>query len=206
MAKEATKPAKRIRRTPEAAEAEILDAAEEILTEMPFRDLTVEHVMERTGMKRSNFYNYFSDRNDLVMGLVRRIEAENRAGTTGWIEAESDDPVEAARAGLLSTVQVWRKHAHVLRAVNEAAAFDEAAQRFFRQGLVEQYIVDISTRLRRDRDAGTTSIEDPDEVARALLLMNVNYLSEALNGGISDEVAARVLQRIWIATLYGKVD
>ena len=40
---------------------------------------------------------------------MRRIEAENRAGTTGWIEAESDDPVEAARAGLLSTVQVWRK-------------------------------------------------------------------------------------------------
>lgn len=201
----ATKPAKRIRRSPEAAEAEILDAAEQLLTEMPFRDLTVERVMERTGMKRSNFYNYFSDRNELVMGLVRRIEDENRAGTTGWIEAESDDPVEAARAGLLATVRVWRKHAHVLRAISEAAASDEAAQRFFRDGLVESYIVDVASRLRRERDAGTSEIEDPEEVARALLLMNVNYLSEALNGDVSDEVAARVLQRIWLAALYGRI-
>lgn len=202
----ATKPAKRTRRTPEVAEAEILDAAEEILTEMPFRDLTVERVMERTGMKRSNFYNYFSDRNELVMGLVRRIEDENRAGTTGWIEAESDDPVEAARVGLLATVRVWRKHAHVLRAINEAAAFDEAAQRFFREGLLEQYILDVATRLRSERDAGTSTVEDPEEVARALLLMNANYLSEALNAGVSDEVAARVLQRIWVAALYGRID
>ena len=54
---------RRIRRKPEDAERAILDAAEALLKEIRFRDLTVDAVAAAANMRRSNFYNYFKDRN-----------------------------------------------------------------------------------------------------------------------------------------------
>jgi len=48
-------PARRRRRTPEAAEREIIDAAEAFLREQPFRELTVDEVMRRTDPSRPSF-------------------------------------------------------------------------------------------------------------------------------------------------------
>ena len=48
-----------MRRAPEAAESEILSAAENFLREFPVRDLTVDNLMARTGLSRASFYGYF---------------------------------------------------------------------------------------------------------------------------------------------------
>src|SRR5208337_1654627 len=61
---------RRRRRKPEAAETEILNAGENFLREFPFRDMTVDAVMSRTGLSRSSFYEYFRDRNHLVIKLT----------------------------------------------------------------------------------------------------------------------------------------
>ena len=60
-------PAKRVRRTPENARAEILAAAEAALRDSDLHSLTVETLMERTGMTRSLFYHYFKSLDEIVM-------------------------------------------------------------------------------------------------------------------------------------------
>ena len=52
-------PTRRRRRSRAAARAEIVAAAEAALRDMPFSDLTVDILMQRTGMTRSSFYHYF---------------------------------------------------------------------------------------------------------------------------------------------------
>ena len=52
----------RRRRRPEEAERAILAAARAFLEEHPFREMTVEGVMIRTGLSRPAFYAYFRDR------------------------------------------------------------------------------------------------------------------------------------------------
>ena len=44
------------------AEAEIVGAAEALLRERSFRELTVDEVMRRTDLSRPSFYVYFRDR------------------------------------------------------------------------------------------------------------------------------------------------
>ena len=78
---------RRRRRSPEVAEREILAAAEELLRERPFRELTVDEVMRRTELSRPSFYVYFKDRHELVLRLVahpRRaaMRADNEDGQT----------------------------------------------------------------------------------------------------------------------------
>ena len=48
----------------EVAEREIVNAAEAMLREKPFRDLTVDDLMRRTGLSRPSFYVY-NDTDDI---------------------------------------------------------------------------------------------------------------------------------------------
>lgn len=61
---------------PKESEREILDAAEEFLRGRPFREMTVEAVMSRTGLKRPAFYVHFRDRHDLALRVVEVIGGE----------------------------------------------------------------------------------------------------------------------------------
>src|SRR5215217_1924797 len=67
---------RRRRRSPEVAEQEIITAAEELLRERPFRELTVDEVMRRTDLSRPSFYVYFRDRHHLVLRVVEHIGGE----------------------------------------------------------------------------------------------------------------------------------
>ena len=82
----------RRRRTPEAAQREIVEAAEALLRERPFRELTVDEVMRRTGLSRPSFYVYFKDRHELVLRVVAHLEAELLAVANRWYESIGGGP------------------------------------------------------------------------------------------------------------------
>jgi AcrR family transcriptional regulator len=194
---------RRIRRKPEDAERAILDATETLLKEVRFRDLTVDAVAAAANMRRSNFYNYFKDRNELIMRLVDQIGDEMFEATRLWLESEDPDRVAALRQGLRDVVRIWSQHADVLAAIDEASYHDEAAQRYYRGGVVQQYIDQIATLIRREKRQGLTKVANPNEVARALILLNVNYMTERVTmDHARPEAVASVLASIWVATLY----
>jgi TetR/AcrR family transcriptional regulator, ethionamide resistance regulator len=66
---------RRRRRTPEVAEEEIVAAAESLLRELPFRELTVDEVMRRTGLSRPSFYVYFHDRHEPALRVCGQLAA-----------------------------------------------------------------------------------------------------------------------------------
>jgi len=194
---------RRIRRKPEDAEREILDAAEALLKEIRFRDLTVDAVTAAVNMRRSNFYHYFKDRNELVMRLVDRVAAEMFDATRTWLDSENPDRVAAVREGLLDVVRIWSRHADVLAAMNEASHHDEVAQRYFRGRIVQEYIDQIAKLIRREKRQGLTNVANPAEVARALILLNINYMTERVTmDHARPEAVTSVLAGIWVGALY----
>ena len=169
----------RVRRKPEDGEREILDAAEKLLETRDFRDLKVDDVMKGTGMVRSAFYNYFENRNDLVLRLVQRIEDEMMDAAATWLDEPPDDPVAAIEAGLLEVARVWSRHGRVLAAVHEASYHDREVERSYRGGLIENFIEAVTARMQAENESGRADVEEPEEVARALLLMNATCSSSA---------------------------
>src|SRR3954471_19410469 len=197
---------KRIRRAPSDAEREILDAAEAILAERPFRDLSVDELMRRTGMRRSSFYHYFRRLDEVAIALVRRVQGEMMDAAAPWLEAgEQVDPVEAAERAIGSSAAIFARHSRVLTAIHEASFQYEAVQTAWREGVLEDWIGAIAAQLRAQRERGVTDVEEPEETARALLLMNTSVFVERLgNNRPPDDPAdvARTLTRIWVGALY----
>src|SRR5437762_3145460 len=88
---------RRPKHDPKESQREILDAAEQLLRERPFREITVEMVMRRTGLKRPAFYVHFRDRH-LVLRVVENLGRELFEMSDRWLQG--DDPDTDARATL----------------------------------------------------------------------------------------------------------
>src|SRR4029079_15898993 len=129
---------RRKRRTPEVAEQEIIAAAEALLRERPFRELTVDEVMRRTELSRPSFYVYFRDRHHLVLRVVEHIGGELFKMADRWFKGEGDGPTLAREApGVI--VAAFAEHGPVLRALADAAADDPGVESVYAE-LVQSFI------------------------------------------------------------------
>ena len=199
----ATKP--RIRRLPDDAKREILDAAEVLLAERPFLELSVDDLMARTSMTRSSFYHYFRSLDEVAIALMRRVQGEMMEATAPWLRVDYDgDPAVGLEQGIRASAEVFARHGVVLSAIHEASFRYEAVQREWRDGVLEDWIGAVAAQLRAQRQRGLTRVEDAEEIARALLLMNTAVLVERLGKQPPDqpEAVADTLAEIWIGALF----
>jgi TetR/AcrR family transcriptional regulator, ethionamide resistance regulator len=194
---------RRRRRTAEQAEREILDATEEFLRDRPFRDLTIDEVMDRTGMSRPSFYVYFRDRHHLAMRLLESLATQIYEDSNPWLEG-SGEPLGDLRALMEGSIATLAEHGALLRAIADAATEDAEVDRAYRS-VVGEFIARATARIERDVAAGRANAVDPAVLAAALVWMNERYL---LQHPVPDtpEDHRRVadeLTRIWMAAIYG---
>lgn len=204
----------RRRRRPEEAERAILAAGRSFLEEHQFRELTVEKVMARTGLSRPAFYAYFDDRYDLVARLLEGIGGLLFAVDRRWlVGGESGGPEEASEIlvdALRGGSETFVRYGPVLRAIAEAAGQDPRVEKVYRYGLLERLVGAVAARVARDVEAGASPSDlDPEETARALVLMTERYLLDAFGRPEVRPSRARIiavvgaLEKVWIRTLYG---
>ena len=195
---------RRRRRTPEAAQAEIVEAAEALLRERPFRELTVDEVMRRTGLSRPSFYVYFKDRHELVLRVVSHLEQELLAVANRWYESLGGG-APVLREALAGIVGVYEEHGAVLRALADAAADDPDVELAHRS-IMDASIESAARHIETETEAGSMLPVDPWETARALSIMTDRYLIAVLgrNPIVAPEVVVDTLSTIWIRTLYGE--
>ena len=98
---------------------------------------------------------------------------------------------------------VYRHHGPLLRAIAEAAAGGDEQIAAGQQAMLERFDGLVEDVLRASPRVAGGSDEDIAETARALNLMNVNYLLDAFGREprVSPETAARTLTRIWSAVI-----
>jgi TetR/AcrR family transcriptional regulator, ethionamide resistance regulator len=202
----------RRRRKPEEAERAILAAARAFLEEHPFREMTVEGVMIRTGLSRPAFYAYFRDRYEVVTRLLEGIGGLLFALDWRWLsggevgEEAREDLVDALWAGS----QTFVEYGPVLRAIADAAGYDARVEQVYRYGLIERLVGAVAGRISRDVEAGLSPADlEPVETARALVLMTERYLLDAFGhperrpSGEESVLIFLTLEGIWVRTLYG---
>ena len=193
---------RRRRRSPEEASAEIIAAAEALLRERPFREMTGDEVMRRTELSRPSFYVYFQDRHHLVLRVVEHITAEFFTPSERWFTA-SENGMAMAREALEGVVEMYALHGPVLRALADAATDDPDVERAY-NNLIQTFVDATAKHIAEEIEAGSIPPLDPQETARALTLMNERYLSDSLGREPRTPRATVIetLVAIWTRTLY----
>ena len=194
---------RRRRRTPEAAQREIIAAAEQLLRERPFRELTVDEVMRRTGLSRPSFYVYFKDRHELVLRLVQHLFDEILVVANRWFQAPEAGP-QMLRQAWDGIVEVYGAHAPVLRALADAAVDDPDVEVAYGQ-LVQGFVDATTEHLRLEIERGNAPETDPAEASKAVVWMAERYLyhSYAPGSSTTPEKVAETMSTLIVRALYG---
>ena len=197
-------PGRRRRRRRQDSEQEILEAAGRLLRARPFRELTVDDLMADTSQSRTAFYRHFTDRQDLLVHLIRDLNEELWEMSAGWLQG-SGDPLVEGRASLERLADVYAAQGPLLRAIAEAASHDADVEAVY-QGMVQGFVDATAARIRRDVAAGRTRLGHPEHVAAALIWMTERHLTATYGRAgatAADRAAAlETLLTIWMRTLY----
>jgi TetR/AcrR family transcriptional regulator, ethionamide resistance regulator len=176
----------RIRR--EEARARIAAAAERLLADRPYRELSVDAVMAEAGLSRTVFYRHYDGLPELVLELFAGVADELAA------ELEVGEPREVLEAA----ASAFAAHGPLLRALDQAAGHDALIERTYRE-VSDRFTARMAEQLQEGMDEGRVRPGDPHELARALNLMNQRYLLEtvARDPDFGRDRAVAALLAVW---------
>lgn len=181
------------------ARRRIVEATARLLGERRFRELSIDAVMREAGLSRTVFYRYFDGLPHVVISLLDElldqiVDETAAAGRPG-------EP-EVLRANLQHTVELFERHAPLMRGLIEAAAVDAEVEEAYR-AMVDRSVDAIAQSIADGIAAGRLRQVPAREVARALALMNGHYLLDALDREprIDPAVALEALWTIWTGAL-----
>lgn len=186
----------------EQTRQQILESAQQLLRELPYRELSVDAVMAGTGHTRTVFYRHFDDIPTLVLTLITEVGAELVAVGEAWAQAEDNTPLEARRQ-LGVFVDFYVRNGPVVRAVAEASHHDDAVEVAYSQ-MVEGFIALTARAIQTRVERGELAPLDAPEIARALVRMLNGYLGDALGRrpGTDPDRVLDTVWTIWTRTLY----
>jgi AcrR family transcriptional regulator len=188
----------------ESTRAEILNAAFRFLWSRPFRDMTVNNLMEHTSVSRPSFYNYFADTHELMESLLAILESDILAGVNPWL-SDDGDPVALLHESLAAEVQICYRCGPFLKAVTDAAGEDARVEAGWYRFLA-RFDDAVSERIVADQKLGLIESFDPQPVATALnqvdASMYVRTFGQRPRGQPAPVLEA--ISRLWISSLYGQ--
>jgi AcrR family transcriptional regulator len=179
-----------------------VEAAEALLRERPFRELTVDEVMQRTGLSRPSFYVYFKDRHELVLRVVAHLQTELLAVANRWYESLGGGP-PVLREALEGIVDVYGEHGSVLRALADAATDDPDVEAAYGE-LIQGFVDVTAEHIAQEAEAGNVAAIDAAEGAKALVWMSERYLYHAFGPErkVPPGKVLETLATIWTRVLY----
>ena len=201
----ASGPKRSHRHAPEEARREILDSATQFLRKHHFRDMTVGAVMAGTTLSRPAFYQYFTDVHDLIVSLLRDIEAIMHQTANPWISGEGK-PIAALRESIRGVVETCVKHGPIIRAIVEAAPLDERLEQAW-NSFMDRWDDAVEARIVAQQREGLIPPINARRTANALNSLDVNLVIAAFGRHPQDDPkeVLETMHRVWSSTLYGRL-
>jgi AcrR family transcriptional regulator len=183
-----------------AAEARFVEATVALLEGgESYADLSVERIAAAAGRTRTAFYFYFRDKRELLMRATEDVAAGLYSEADRWWSGQRDN-AELAEA-LRRVLALYRANGPLLRAVVEAASYDEVVGRFWDE-LVGPFIVATERRLQADG-----GLDRDTAHGKAFVLVwgteRVCHQQVTRAGRMDDDQAVRALVDVWQRTVAG---
>lgn len=166
----------RRRQSPEETRSLILDSADRLLRERPFREISVDEVMRPTGYRRTVFYRHFTGLPEMVLAVLARVMPELVQATEAFLEISGGEITESqVRELVRGVVEHWERHGPLMLALRDASAYDAEIDELIEQAQARMTAT-LAKGLARRQEAGYLLGAKPEQLAIALTSMNQRYL------------------------------
>src|SRR5215210_1250404 len=141
------------RRRHEQVKTAVRKATLELVSDAPFKDVTVDEIAQGAGLTRSAFYFYFRDKHDVLMSATEDVVDLLYREADRWWHGEDGDPHALISAALEGVVSVYQRNARLLRVATEVSSYDDEVRDVWK-GLVERFIEATEEHLRGEQGRG----------------------------------------------------
>jgi AcrR family transcriptional regulator len=178
-------------------EGQILAATEQLLRDgSSFTDLGVQRIAAAAGVSRSSFYVCFRDKTDLLIRLAGTLKQQVLDVAQDWHPAGPGGGPDGLAAVFRAIIAFYRRHADLLGAITEVAAYDPAVAGFWNSEL-DRFTDRTAELIRAEQDAGRTAADiDPVIAARVMtwdgnqvIARHVASGEESLDAAVARELA-----------------
>ena len=189
------------RRTRAEVETAVREALLRLLSEgTPFKKLTVDELARAAGLSRTAFYFYFPGKEQALMSAAAEVSAEFYERADTWWHGEGP-PEELVRAALIGSLDVYVRHAPLLRAAVELTSYSREFEEFYKE-LLDRFVRATAEHLHREQQAGRLRPLDCDLVAEGLVWMSERCNHMMIKEGRSPEEIVDTLTTVWVHALY----
>jgi len=182
------------------AEERILATTERLLAEgASFTELGLQRIAAAAGVARSTLYVYFPDKSHLLTRLADRVIGASFAIVGSWAPDGPGGGLDGFAALFRHVIAIYRKHAAVLAALDEASAYDTFVREYWESRLA-QFVANAERVLAAEQRAGRAAAGiDAAMASRLSVLGGHRFITchVAANDGSGDESAARELAGTW---------
>ncbi|EME22068.1 transcriptional regulator [Rhodococcus triatomae BKS 15-14] len=187
----------------------VLSAVEELLEDGErYTEIPVTRIAERSGMSRTNFYQYFPNKSEVLVHVAEVASAAFFDAPARWFadDAALDRGLPGVERVIREMVSGFREHWTVMRALGELAAYDsEVAEFWF--GRINGFIEVAASQVDRWRDQGRVDPAVGSESVAAVTWMVERTVTQHVlhpNADATDEGIVRALARtIWLTFSQG---
>ncbi|WP_433667698.1 TetR/AcrR family transcriptional regulator [Nocardia sp. CA-136227] len=194
----------RDRRT--ATARRVLDATDALLRGGErFTEIPVERLLAEADVSRSTFYVHFADKSVLLMQLAEQALADIATAADVWWALNHVDNPEPAAKTIRGMIKVYRRHAHIMRAITEVSTYDDGINSLQRRW-IEEYTALSVGRMAQEQEQGLIGADVDIEYVAALIirLINSSIIDHIAYGSPrNDARLANTLARVGWLSRYG---
>jgi len=187
----------------EQVRGDVVLALQELLQEgVPYSDIGIERLAQRTGISRTAFYFYFRDKREVLERLTSSVATELFVAAETWLGASTGR--DGLRAALCGLTDVFAKHAAILRAVVEVTGYEREVARYW-YGVIQRFIDATAAQIAAEQTAGRAPGYDPAATAFALVwgVERTLFQQVARDTAFEHDDVVEALTGIWLRAIYG---
>ncbi|NAZ80862.1 TetR family transcriptional regulator [Kineococcus sp. R8] len=188
-------------------ERAILGTAEQLLTQRPYADVSVDDLARGAGISRPTFYFYFPSKEAVLLALLDAVVAEARLRRDTALRHPAPDPERRWRQVIAAIQEPFRTHRAVTLAAAEARASSPAVREVW-SAVMERFVTETAAEIDAERARGAAPPGLPSrELATALNWMNERVLHTTFAGhgpAVGEADVVDVLLGVWLRAIYGE--
>ncbi|MBC2637700.1 MULTISPECIES: TetR/AcrR family transcriptional regulator [unclassified Rhodococcus (in: high G+C Gram-positive bacteria)] len=188
-------------------ELAVFSATEQLLTEMPFEDISVAQIISRTGLSRANFYHYFANKYDVLVAMATQLFDDTYTESGPWQAPPGKLRARSMDASVRPTLEMWSKHGGVVCAVVEHMHSVPVVAEVW-TATFDRFVSAVAEQIAYEREVGAAPPGAPSELIATVLVCGIErsfYVgTRALDARLptADSAVAPIVA-LTLAAIYG---
>lgn len=171
--------AKRIQRIQE----EIMDAAINIISKKGFKNATTKEIAKEADMAEGTLYNYFKNKNDILMTIAERYVNEKRDFNTSTdVESVQEFIINLYSQNSNNDKISREKDREILKALLPEFLTDKTLGAMYYERIVRPFLINIEEKLTTLKNNGLVDDFDVKALSRLLYSSLIGFAILEING------------------------